>query len=476
MPIQPKFTVSGYRGVWNDTLTPEIAQKYTRAFVRFIREDEKKENPTILIGRDGRETGPEIRKVILEELKNLGVNTVDGDILPTPTVLFSVKKHGYDGGIIITASHNPIEYNGLKFVNNKGLFLEEVVADKINEYCAEDIGGRDVVYGSLGSRDGDGQRKFSAENFRADRDNISAAVPNFLKEHADQIVANVDVELIKSKKFKIAVDMINASACVMDSYFFEQLGVEVIPFNNIPNGKFGHKPEPNTENLTDIAKFVKESKTELGFAHDPDADRLVMINELGEVVFEEYTIVTAVENVLSKNPGQPIVINLSTSRMSIDVAKKYGSECFLAKVGEPNVVREIISHNAIIGGEGNGGVIFPAVNLARDSFMGIALILELLAKRNQTVSQCISAFPKYFMKKGKWSLEGKNLKDIILKMKNQFKEAKTIEIDGIRLDFSSGAWLHLHPSNTEPIFRLYGEAKTETEIEALFKQAELTFS
>ena len=455
MPIQPKFTVSGYRGIWNDTLTPEIAQKYTRAFVRFIREDEKKENPTILIGRDGRETGPEIRKVILEELKNLGVNAVDGDILPTPTVLFSVKKHGYDGGIIITASHNPIEYNGLKFVNNKGLFLEEMVADKINKYCAEDI---------------------KPESFRANRDNVSSAVPNFLKEHADQIVANVDVELIKAKKFKIAVDMINASACVMDPYFFEQLGVEVIPFNNIPNGKFGHKPEPNTENLADIAKFVKESKTELGFAHDPDADRLVMIDELGEVVFEEYTIVTAVENVLSKNPGQPIVINLSTSRMSIDVAKKYGSECFLAKVGEPNVVREIISHNAIIGGEGNGGVIFPAVNLARDSFMGIALILELLAKRNQTVSECIATFPKYFMKKGKWSLEGKNLKDIILKMKNQFGNAKTIEIDGIRLDFPSGAWLHLHPSNTEPIFRLYGEAKTEAEIEDLFKQAELTFS
>ena len=299
---------------------------------------------------------------------------------------------------------------------------------------------------------------------------------NFTKEHADEILKYIDIDLIRSKKFKVAVDMINASACVMDPYFFEQLGVEIIPLNNIPNGKFGHKPEPTMENLKDTAKFAKESGCDLGFAHDPDADRLVMINEFGEVVFEEYTLVTAVESVLSKNPGQPIVINLSTSRMSMDVAKKHGSECFLAKVGEPNVVKEIISHNAVVGGEGNGGVIFPAVNLARDSFVGIALILELLAKRNQTIGELVKTFPKYFMKKGKWSLEGKNLKNIILKLKTQFPDAKTLEIDGIRLDFPDSSWLHLHPSNTEPIFRLYGEADTQERIDELFKKSELTFN
>ena len=453
MKIQPKFTVSGYRGIWKDTLTPEIAEKYTRAFVRFLREDEGKKNPTILIGRDGRESGPEIKKVIIAELKKLGAVAIDGDILPTPTVLFSVRKHKYAGGIIITASHNPIEYNGLKFVNDKGLFLEEDVANKINEYCAEDK---------------------PAENLQVNENNLPET-PNFLKEHADQIIANVDADAIRAKKFKIAVDMINASACAMDPYFFEQLGVEVISFNNIPNGLFGHKPEPNTENLADIAKFIKESKVELGFAHDPDADRLVMIDENGEVVFEEYTIVTAIENVLSKNPGKPIVLNLSTSKMGMDVAENHGSKCFLAKVGEPNVVREMILQKAIIGGEGNGGVIFPAVNIARDSFVGIALILELLAKRNKTVSEVVASFPKYFMKKAKWSLEGKDLKEIILKLKNRFADARTIEIDGVRLDFPDKAWLHLHPSNTEPIFRLYGEAKTEARINEIFKQAELTF-
>ena len=298
--------------------------------------------------------------------------------------------------------------------------------------------------------------------------------PNFTKEHADQILAHIDVEAIRARKFKVAVDMINASACVMDPYLFEQLGVELIPLNNIPNGKFSHRPEPLRENLGDIADLVKKSKADLGFAHDPDADRLVVVNEKGEVILEEYSIVFAVENILSKNHGKIVVINLSTSQMSADIAKKYGGECILAEVGEPNVVRKMISHNAIIGGEGGGGVIYPAINTTRDSFVGLSLVLELLAERKQTVSECVATFPKYFMKKDKWSVVGQNLNDIILKLKRHFKEAKTIEIDGIRLDFPDNSWLHLHPSNTEPIVRLYGEAKTEERIEALFNEAKLT--
>lgn len=450
MPIKPTFTVSGYRGVWGDTLTPLIAQRYTRAFVRFLKEVQGNQNPKILIGRDGRESGPEIRKVIIDQLNNLGVNYVDGDILPTPTVMFSVRNHKYDGGIIITASHNPIEYNGLKFVNGKALFLEEEEAKKVNDYCLEDES--DTVLETSAPID-------------------TRTIPDFPKEHVDKILENIDVELIRSKKFKVAVDMINASACVIDPYLFKQLGVELIPFNNIPNGKFAHKPEPNTENLKDISQFVINSKPNLGFVHDPDADRLVVVNELGEVISEEYTITMATENVLSKNPGRKVVINLSTSGMSVNVAKKYGSECILAKVGEPNVVREMINHDAIIGGEGNGGVIFPTVNLARDSFMGIALILELLAKRNQTISECIATFPKYFIKKAKWSMK-EPVTNICQKLKNHFSDAKTIEIDGIRLDFPDGAWLHLHPSNTELIFRLFGEADTAERIENIFKEAE----
>jgi phosphomannomutase len=299
-------------------------------------------------------------------------------------------------------------------------------------------------------------------------------IPNFTKEHADEILVHINVEAIRARRFRVAVDMINASACVMDPYLFEQLGIELIPLNNIPNGKFAHRPEPLKENLGDIANLVKESKADLGFAHDPDADRLIIVNEKGEVILEEYSLALAVENILSKNPGKPIVINLSTSQMSADIAKKYGSECFHTKVGEPNVVEGIINNNAIIGGEGSAGAIYPAINFARDSFVTLSLVLELLAERKQMVSECVATLPKYFMKKDKWSIIGQDLKNIILKLKTHFQEAKTIEIDGIRLDFPDGSWLHLHPSNTEPIVRLFGEARDEKSIEALFNEAKLT--
>jgi phosphomannomutase len=299
-------------------------------------------------------------------------------------------------------------------------------------------------------------------------------IPNFTKEHADQILAHVNVEAIRARKFKVVADMINASACVMDPYLFEQLEVELILLNNIPNGKFAHKPEPLRENLVETMKIAKELKADVGFVHDPDADRLVVIDENGEVILEEYTLTLVAENILSKNPGKIFVTQLSTSRMSEDVAKKYGSKCIRTAVGEPCVVEGIIKNNAILGGEGNGGVIYPTVNFVRDSFVGLALILELLAERKKTVSEIVALFPKYFMKKEKWFLEGKDLKDIILKLKTYFEDAKTIEIDGIRLDFSDGSWLHLHPSNTEPIVRLFGEAKTQERIDTLFSEAKLT--
>jgi len=446
-----KLNVSGYRGIWGDTLTNEIVTNYTKAFAKFTKEDTQKENPIILIGRDGRETGPEIKKIIIEELQKLNVNVIDGDILPTPTVLFSVRKHKYDGAIIITASHNPIEYNGLKFVNKKALFTIENEVEKINKYL---------------------EQEDSTKNFRTDKNNISITL-NFTKEHADQILANINVKIIRERKFKVIVDMINASACVLDPYFFEQLGVELIPLNNIPNGKFAHKPEPLKENLKEIIKIAKEIKADIGFVHDPDADRLVIINENGEVISEEYSIVFGIENILSKNPGKPIVINLSTSQTGADIAKKYGSECYRSKIGEGYVVEEILKKKAIIGGEGNGGIIYPTINTARDSFTGIALVLELLAERKQTVSEIVATFPKYFIKKDKWPI-GKNLEEIYIKLKNYFKDAKIDEQDGLRIDLPNKSWIHLRPSNTEPIIRLFGEAPTENQIESLFNEVKLT--
>ena len=290
-------------------------------------------------------------------------------------------------------------------------------------------------------------------------------IPNFSKEHADEIISHVNIDVIRARKFKVAVDMINASACVIDPYLFEQLGAELIPLNNIPNGKFAHRPEPAIENLDDIGPLVKESGADIGFAHDPDADRIVMINELGKVISEDYTLTFGVENILSKHPGENVVINLSTSNMVSDVVEKHGGKCFRTKVGESNVLEEIAKRNAIIGGEGTSGVIYPTINTSRDGFVSLALVLELLAERNQTVSECVATLPKYYMKRDKWPVT-ENLNDIYLKLKSHFKDGEINELDGLRLDFSDKSWLHIRPSITEPIIRLFGEAKTEERIEA----------
>jgi len=450
-----KLNVSGYRGIWGDTLTDKIVKDYAKAFAKFTKEDTEKDNPTILVGRDGRETGGRIRDIIIRELKKEEVNAIDGDILPTPTMLFSVRNHKYDGGIIITASHNPIQYNGLKFINKDALFTIEDQITKIQNF-----------YEKFDKED---DKEDDKTNKNLDNKEI---VPNFPQEHVDKILAHVDVKAIRAKKFKVAADMINASACVIDPYLFKKLGVDLVPLNNIPNGKFAHNPEPLKENLSEIGKLVKESGANLGFVHDPDADRLVIVNENGEVILEEYSVVIAIENILSKHPGKPIVLNLSTSQMGADVAARHDSPCFRTKVGEPNVVEGIIKHEAIAGGEGNGGIIYPTINTVRDSFTGIALVLELLAERNETITECISKFPKYFMKKEKWPIEDKDIEEIKTEIKNAFPEAKTDEQDGIRLDFPDRAWMHLHPSNTQPIVRLFGEAKTQEDIDRLFKIVE----
>lgn len=452
MHNKQRINVSGYRGIWGESLNKEVVVLYIRAFVSFLKK--KTDKPTILIGRDGRESGPLIKEIILSELRNLGVEGIDGDILPTPTVLFSVNKHNYTGGIIITASHNPIEYNGLKFVNEKGLFTIKEEVDQINKYYEEEI---------------EKYNKGESPIISNTEVVIQNIIPNFLHEHADKIVENVNRDAIRAKKFRVAVDMINASACVMDPYLFECLGVEVVPLNNIPNGKFGHRPEPLRENLTDISKLAKESKTDLGFVHDPDADRLVLVDENGDVVLEEYSVALAVENVLSKNPGKNIVVNLSTSQMNREIAHKYGGECFFTKIGEGFVVEGMMKHDAIIGGEGNGGIIYPKIHPCRDSFTGLSLILELLAERNKTIGECIKEIPKYYIKKDKWPV-GENLNEMYSKMKSHFGNAKFDEQDGLRLDLEDSSWLQLRPSNTEPIIKLFGEAKTQERIDELFEE------
>lgn len=444
MAQQPKLTVSGYRGIWGETLTAEIAQRYACAFAHFVIA-EQGAHPTILIARDGRESGPEIKKGIIETLSSLGIQIIDGDILPTPTVLFAVRTEKYDGAIIITASHNPIEYNGLKFVTHKALFTSE------NEVA-------------------DIQKRYDTnEDTKVLEKGTVTENTTLGKEHITKIISHIDSEKIRARKFKVAVDMINASACVLDPLLFEALGVELIPLNNIPNGKFAHKPEPLRENLADIARLVKESGADIGFAQDPDADRLVVIDRYGEIISEEYTLALGVEAVLSKHHGETVVINMSTSQMNADIAEKYTGTCVRTKVGEANVVLGIMEHSAIIGGEGAGGIIYPTINTARDSFTSIALILALCAEREAYIDEIISSLPHYEMRKDKIPQTG--TPDVMYRnMKEYFKNSKVNELDGLRLDFSDKSWIHLRPSNTEPIIRLIGEAQTKERIDTLFEE------
>ncbi len=451
---KPNLTVSGYRGIWGETLTVPIAIAYARAYIQSLTEHTNT-TLTILLARDGRESGPEILDGVRNELERLGVSCIVGDILPTPTVLFAVRTHKYDGAIIITASHNPIEYNGLKFVNHEGLFIDKEQVERIKKYSSEEKSEQ--------------QDRFSVSDSKG-----NTPIPDFATEHVDHIIKNIDVEKIRSRKFKVAVDMINASACVLDPYLFEQLGAELIPLNNIPNGAFAHMPEPLRENLTEIAALVKSRGADIGFAQDPDADRLVVIDEYGEVLSEEYTLSLGVEAVLSKMTASPaedkiVVINMSTSQMNADIASTYGGSVIRTKVGEPNVVAGIKEYNAVIGGEGGGGIIYPTINTARDSFTSIALILQLLGQKNTSLSEVVASLPKYEMRKDKMPITG-DISNSYEKIKKHFNTATINELDGLRLDFEDNSWIHLRPSNTEPIVRLMGEAKTKERINSLFDE------
>jgi phosphomannomutase len=467
MTPKPKLTVSGYRGIWGDTLTTDIAKKYAIAFGLFLKENTLKQDMeiSVLIARDGRESGPAIRDSIIHKLESMGIIVIDADILPTPTVLLAVRENKYDGAIIITASHNPIEYNGLKFVTASGFFTDEFEVEKIKKYFdspLEEYPANEEGYGIHPPH------ILSTKTTPADGNKIQSEL---IKMHVNKILSHIDVGLIKSKKFRVAVDMTNGAASVMDPYLFEQLGIELIPINNVANGKFTHKPEPLKQNLGEIEKKVSDTGADIGFAQDPDADRLVVINEKGEMISEEYTIALAVEAVLSSGNyhEDTIVVNMSTSQMNADIAEKYGAKCIRSKVGEANVVEEMIKNNSIIGGEGGGGAIYPTMNFARDSFSTLALILELLAKRNLKVSDLIDTLPQYFMKKDKINTS-EDLNQLKEKIKKHFTEATHNELDGLRIDFKDKSWVHIRSSNTEPIIRLIGESTSQERLEYIFSE------
>ncbi len=450
---KPKLTVSGYRGIWEKDLNEQVAFEYVFSFAKMIKQ---KGGKKILVGRDARKTGEIILRTIESALKKENIKIEYAGIIPTPSVLLLVRKLNYDGGIIITASHNPPEYNGLKFVMGTGLFtIQEEVEEilKIKESLSES------------------EKKY-IENTEARP--MGSDNTKYRKIHIDEILKNIDVNLIKSKNFKVALDPINSAGSIITQELLKELGCIVFVINGKTNGEFAHMPEPIAKNLEQISIATKNNNADIGFAQDPDADRLVVINERGEILNEEYTLALAVKNVMQKTKGN-VVINISTSKMNEDILNEYRGEIFRSKVGEANVVEQMIKLNAVIGGEGNGGVIYPNINTARDSLVGIALILELMAKENKKISEIINNLPKYFMKKDKITFTG-NLNLLYEKLKKDFEDALIDRLDGVRFDFRDSSWIHIRPSNTEPVVRIIGEAKDEKTINTLFDKVRLTLN
>jgi len=448
MLIKPKLTVSGYRAIWNKDLNESIVFEYTLAFAKMIKKYGDKNKNKILVGRDARKTGMTILSAVEDALKKEGLEVEYVGIIPTPSVLLLVKKLSALGGIIITASHNPKEYNGLKFVMDTGLFTIQKEVNEIEE-IRKNLTDEEKKY-----------EKDTKEELQ-EIDN-----KRFREIHISEILKHINVNLIKSKKFKVALDPINSAGSLITQEFLKELGCEVSVINGKLNGEFAHEPEPILKNLSQICEAVSKNNSDIGFAQDPDADRLVVIDEHGVFLSEEYTLALAVKNVLSKNKSD-VVVNMSTSRMCEDIANTYERKTYKTKIGEANVMEKMMQIGSIIGGEGNGGVIYTKVHFSRDSLTGIGLILELMATENKSISEIIKEIEPYIMKKDKIIFSG-NLETLYWKLKNEFHDASINTEDGVRFDWPDFSWIHIRPSNTEPIIRIIGEAKNEKRINLIF--------
>jgi len=437
-----KVGISGIRGIIGETLTPEISINFARAFATYLGKGK------IAVGTDTRISSQLIKKAVISGILSSGINTIDISVVPTPTIQNYIAEKKLDGGIVITASHNPEEWNGLKFIDSSGLFLSPFSALNLIDIYHQ------------------GAFKTCSKNefpeIEVDK--------NAFKIHSKKILNIVDTKLIKKRKFKVFIDPGGGAASYYDKCFLESLGCTVSIINNAPSKYFPRKPEPSPENLTKSSKSMKNKDFDVGFAQDADADRLAILDEKGIPVGEEYTLAIALMGFLNKVDNKKVVINLSTSKITETCIKREGGKVIKAPVGEINVVKKMISEKASAGGEGNGGVIIPGVHYCRDSFTAMALILETLTQKNTTVSKIISNLPKYKMVKTKIPFSMTSAHRIISILKDEFPSANTI--DGIRVD-KDDYWFHIRPSNTESVLRIVAEGKNKNIkkiVEALIKK------
>ena len=444
-------SISGIRGTIGgaagDGLTPLDIVKFTSAYATFMRRNSPVKSNVIVVGRDARLSGRMVLNTVVGTLTGMGFDVVNIGLATTPTTELAVVGENACGGIIITASHNPKQWNALKLLNDKGEFLT-------------DAEGKEVL------------RIAEAEDFDyADVDHLGREQKNYtwLRRHIDHVLSLdlVDVDAIRKADFTVAVDAVNSIGGIAIPQLLAALGVnKVEKLFCDPTGNFGHTPEPIPENLTAISDFMRQGKADVGFVVDPDVDRLAIVMENGEFFVEEYTLVAVADYVLSHTPGST-VSNLSSSRALRDVTVNHGCTYTAAAVGEVNVTTEMRRTGAVIGGEGNGGVIYPASHYGRDALVGVALFLSLLAKSGKTVSQLKQTYPQYSIAKTKLELKAGMDVDAILKaVEKHYQGEQMTTIDGVKIDFADG-WVHLRKSNTEPIIRIYSEAHTMPEAERL---------
>lgn len=445
-------SISGIRGTIGgapaEGLSPVDIVKFTAAYATFITSSiEENQRKLIVVGRDARISGPMVSSIVVSTLCAMGFDVVNIGLASTPTTEIAVVAEKAAGGIIITASHNPRQWNALKLLNSNGEFLN-------------DAQGKEV----LRIADAD------AFNF-AEVDNLGHEYVNntYNLRHIEQVLALdlVDVKAIAEANFTVAVDAVNSVGGVVIPQLLRALGVKnIIELNCDPSGNFAHTPEPIPENLTDISNLMRNSKADVGFVVDPDVDRLAIVMENGEMFVEEYTLVAVADYILSHTPGAT-VSNLSSSRALRDVTNAHGCNYTAAAVGEVNVVTEMKRTGAVIGGEGNGGVIYPAAHYGRDALVGVAIFLTLLAKSGKTVSELKAGYPQYAIAKNKIQLTPEIDVDAILEeIKKRYANEKVTDIDGVKIDFKD-SWVHLRKSNTEPIIRIYSEAHTMEEADKL---------
>lgn len=446
------ISVSGLRGEIGVTLTPEVAIRYALAYSKSVESTKP-----FVIAYDGRRSGSMFADVICAALNAVGRSTIDAGVAATPTVGILVKQYQAAGGIQISASHNPKQYNGLKLFSPEGRVIPKKEGEKVLK-----------IYQQDGSLDDWVEVDKLGERIKVEDSTLS---------HMEAVLKTVDVDLIRSKKFRVLLDSNNASGSLLGKRLLEELGCDVCLLGGIPNGDFTHTPEPTVDNLQSVFEKVVEAKAAIGFCQDPDADRLALVDENGRYIGEEYTTVICAKNRLQKaqanGEAKPynLVVNCASSRMSLDIAEEFGGTCFRSPVGEANVVDMMKEKKAIFGGEGNGGPIDPSVGFVRDSFVGMAQVLEFMARNEQPLSVVADNIQGYAIVKRKVGLPEGGFQKIVDILSEAYKNEERNTQDGIRIDWAD-AWVLARPSNTEPIARVIAEAPTEERANALCDDVE----